>query len=111
MSPIHFSKIPPVALCGMRDKGIRMEAGFRSSCVVQMKADGGCDNCMASNGRFCSSLMSQQVEDLALSLLWLSALLWHRYLFLAQELPHAMGMAKREKKKCQTLFTFLRWSA
>ena len=37
----------------------------------------------------------QWVKDLVVSLLWLRAMAWVR--FLAPELPHAAGMAKKEK--------------
>ena len=37
-----------------------------------------------------NSLVAQRVKDLALSLLWL-----RRVRFLARELPHAMGTAKK----------------
>ena len=37
--------------------------------------------------------MAQWVKDLALSLQWLGSLLWRR------ELPHATGVAKKEKER------------
>ena len=43
--------------------------------------------------------MAQQVMDLGLSLLWLRLLLWQGFKFLAQELLHAIGVAKKKKKK------------
>ena len=41
--------------------------------------------------------MAQQVQDLVLSLLWLGSLAGIHSL--AQELPHAMSIAKKRKKK------------
>ena len=43
--------------------------------------------------------MAQQIKDPALSLLWLGLLLWHEFKSLAQGLLHAMGEAKKKKKK------------
>ena len=43
-----------------------------------------------------SSLVVHQIKDLALSLQLFWSLLWRR--FLAQELPHASGAAKKQKK-------------
>ena len=42
-----------------------------------------------------NSLVAQQVEDLALSLLWLRSQLWYKVQALAQELLHAVGTAKK----------------
>ena len=44
--------------------------------------------------RLRSSLVAQRVKDLALSLLWLRLLLWHRF-----DLPHALGTAKKKGLK------------
>lgn len=44
-----------------------------------------------------SSLVTQQVKVLALSLQWLELLLWHGFDPLARDLLHALGMAKKEK--------------
>ena len=41
--------------------------------------------------------MAQQVQDLVLSLLWLGSLAGVQSL--AQEIPHAMSIAKKRKKK------------
>ena len=46
-----------------------------------------------------SSLLAQWVKGLVLSLLWLGSLLWPGFDSLAQELLHATGVAKKEKKK------------
>ena len=47
--------------------------------------------------------MAQRVKDLALSLQQLGSLLWHALHSLAQELPHVLGVAIKEKKKNQSL--------
>ena len=44
-----------------------------------------------------SSLVAQWVKDLALSLLWLRSLLWRGFDSWPQELPHALGTAKKKK--------------
>ena len=43
--------------------------------------------------------MAQSIKDLALSLLWLLLIAMAWVQSLAQELTHAMGMAKKKKKK------------
>lgn len=42
--------------------------------------------------------MAQQVNDPVLLLLWLWLQLWHGFKYLAQELSHAMGVAKNQTK-------------
>lgn len=49
--------------------------------------------------RFRSSLVAQQMKDLALSLLWLGSLPRRRGDPLAQELPHAACAAGKEQKE------------
>ena len=51
-------------------------------------------------GELGSSLVAQWFKDLALSLAWVAAVV--QVISLAQELPHAMGVAKKKKKKLES---------
>ena len=44
-------------------------------------------------------MVAQQVKDPGLLLLWLGLLLWCGFDSPARELPHALGVAKKRKKK------------
>lgn len=47
--------------------------------------------------------MAQKVKDPALSLQRLGLLPWHRFDPWPREFPHAMGVAKKKKKKIQKM--------
>ena len=55
---------------------------------------------------FQSSLVAQWVKDLALSLLWLRSLLWHRLDPWPREFPHAVGAVKKKKERERKFFPF-----
>ena len=47
-----------------------------------------------------SSLVAQQVKDVALSLQWLGLMLWSRFGLWSGELTHATGAAKKKENTC-----------